>query len=160
MTATETVYFTTFASPIGDLVLTSDGASLTGLHMGGTPEPGWTEDAAPLRPAVRQLAAYFAGELQKFDLPLRLDGTPFQKKVWAALRKIPYGTTISYAELGTRVCTARAARAVGSANGKNHVAVIVPCHRVIAADGTLGGFGGGLWRKEWLLNHERDVLGK
>ena len=155
MTATETVYYTTVPSPIGDLLLTSDGDLLTGIHMEG-PQPGrdWQKDPPTLAAAADELRAYFAGELRSFAVPLRTDGTPFQQKVWGELRRIPYGQTISYAELASRVGNPLAARAVGSANGKNPICVVIPCHRVIAADGTLGGFGGGLWRKEWLLKHE------
>jgi methylated-DNA-[protein]-cysteine S-methyltransferase len=161
MTAVATVatFYTVVPSPIGDLLLTSDGEALTGLHMdtadGFTIDPEWEEDATVFADAAKQLAAYFAGELKAFDLPLALAGTPFQKRVWAELRRIPFGETISYLELARRVGNPKASRAVGSANGQNPVAVIVPCHRVIASDGTLGGFGGGLDRKEWLLNHEK-----
>jgi methylated-DNA-[protein]-cysteine S-methyltransferase len=158
MTAVAATYYTIVPSPIGDLLLTSDGESLTGLQMdtdgGFTPAPEWERDDAPFAVARQQLAEYFAGERTAFDLPLELDGTPFQKQVWTVLSRIPYGETISYLELARRVGNPNASRAVGSANGKNPVAVIIPCHRVIAADGGLGGFGGGLDRKRWLLDHE------
>jgi len=158
-TATAATLYTVVPSLIGDLLLTSDGDGLTGLHMepanGFDVVPEWEEDATAFSDAANQLASYFAGELTAFDLPLALAGTPFQKRVWAELRRIPYGHTISYQELARRVGNPKASRAVGSANGQNPVAVIVPCHRVIASDGTLGGFGGGLDRKEWLLNHEK-----
>ena len=155
MPATLTRTYThTFASPLGDITLSSDGEFLTALHLGDTPKTDAVRDPAPLKEAVAQLKAYLAGELREFDLPLCQPGTAFQQKVWAELTAIPYGETISYAELAARVGQPAAARAVGSANGKNHIAVIVPCHRVIAAGGTLGGYGGGLWRKEWLLRHE------
>ena len=154
MTATETVYYATVATPIGELLVASDGECLTGVSMTGRPADDWLRDPAVVAPAVEELRAYFAGELREFTVPLRPAGTPFQRKVWAELRRIPYGATISYAELAARVGNPNAARAVGSANGKNPVCVVIPCHRVIAADGTLGGFGGGLWRKEWLLRHE------
>jgi O-6-methylguanine DNA methyltransferase len=103
------------------------------------------------------LAAYFRGTLLQFELPLRMPGTPFQQKVWEELRAIPYGETISYMELARRIGHPGASRAVGSANGRNPISIVVPCHRVIAADGTLGGYGGGLDRKEWLLQHETAV---
>lgn len=147
-------------SPLGDLLLTSDGAVLTGLHMEPHELPPGRRDDTALRPFRDQLRSYFAGELQAFDMPLALEGTPFQCAVWAALRQVPYGATISYAELARRVGQPGAARAVGSANGRNPVGIVVPCHRVIAADGTLGGYGGGLERKRWLLDHEAAVSGR
>jgi methylated-DNA-[protein]-cysteine S-methyltransferase len=148
-------------SPIGPLMLTSDGTALTGLYM-GTPgkmpdlAEGWTQNAAidPLRAAVRQLQEYFAGTRREFDLPLRMQGTAFQRRVWKELTKIPYGETWSYGQLAKRIDNPNASRAVGLANGRNPIAVIVPCHRVIGADGSLTGFGGGLPRKQWLLAHE------
>jgi methylated-DNA-[protein]-cysteine S-methyltransferase len=104
--------------------------------------------------AISQLEGYFSGTLQKFDLPLSLEGTGFQKQVWAGLLKIPYGETISYGELARSVGRPSASRAVGLANGRNPLAIIVPCHRVIGANGSLVGYGGGLDRKVWLLQHE------
>jgi methylated-DNA-[protein]-cysteine S-methyltransferase len=152
--------FCYFQSPIGRLLLTSDGTALTGLYM----EPsrkvqstdGWVEDgtAAPLATAVRQLSEYFAGTRRTFDLPLRLQGTDFQKRVWQELTEIPYGQTWSYGELAKRIDNPSASRAVGLANGRNPISILVPCHRVIGADGSLTGYGGGLDRKRWLLAHE------
>lgn len=157
--ATPVTCHTIFPSPIGNLLLTSDGENLTGLQMdsadGFEIDSDWDENTTPLAEAVIQLRAYFAGELKAFDLPLLPEGTPFQKRVWKELQRIPFGRTISYQELARRVGNPNASRAVGSANGRNPIAVIIPCHRVIAADGTLGGFGGGLDRKEWLLRHEQ-----
>jgi methylated-DNA-[protein]-cysteine S-methyltransferase len=147
-------YAHTLASPLGDILLASDGECLTGLYLSDPPQLDAIRDLAPLKNAVAQLRAYLAGELREFDLPLQQPGTAFQQKVWAELAAIPYGETISYAELAARVGQPGAARAVGSANGKNQICILVPCHRVIAAGGTLGGYGGGLWRKEWLLRHE------
>jgi methylated-DNA-[protein]-cysteine S-methyltransferase len=148
-------------SPIGRLTLTSDGEALTGLYM-GTPakRPAfgkeWAQNgtAGPLPMVVRQLQEYFAGKRRKFDLPLRMQGTAFQKRVWRELTEIPYGETWSYGQLAKRIGNPSASRAVGLANGRNPIAVIVPCHRVIGADGSLTGFGGGLPRKRWLLTHE------
>jgi methylated-DNA-[protein]-cysteine S-methyltransferase len=158
---TETwVSFCVIDSPIGRLTLTSDGAALTGLYMAGPSKPPRTADwvmdptVAPLPEAARQLREYFAGERRRFDLPLRLQGTDFQKRVWQQLTAIPFGETWSYGQLAKRLDNPSACRAVGLANGKNPIAVIVPCHRVIGADGSLTGFGGGLERKEWLLAHE------
>src|SRR5262249_7022034 len=103
---------------------------------------------------------FFAGELRTFDLPLGMHGTPFQKQVWQGLLTIPYGTTMSYAQLAARIGRPGASRAVGAANGKNPIGIIVPCHRVIGANGTLTGYGGGLDRKQWLLTHEANVLAR
>jgi methylated-DNA-[protein]-cysteine S-methyltransferase len=147
-------YYHLLASPLGDLLLTSDGHSLTGVHMDGKPPAGAVADKKPLAEAVKQLKAYFAGELTRFDLTVRQDGTPFQQKVWGELIHIPFGAKVSYQQVAERLRKPTAARAVGSANGRNQLAIVVPCHRVIAAGGKLGGYGGGLWRKEWLLAHE------
>lgn len=148
-------------SPIGRLTLCSDGAALTGLYMetpGDQPsvQAAGREDpeVSPLREAARQLDQYFSGRLRKFELPLQLRGTEFQRRVWNALTTIPFGETRSYSQLARDIGNPSACRAVGLANGKNPIAVIVPCHRVIGADGSLTGFGGGLPRKQWLLRHE------
>ncbi len=148
-------YFHLLPSPLGDLLLTSDGHSLTGVHMDGQPAAGMVADKKVLTEVVKQLTAYFAGELTRFDLPTQQDGTPFQQRVWGELVHIPYGEKVSYQQVAERLRKPTAARAVGSANGRNQLAIVVPCHRVIAAGGKLGGYGGGLWRKEWLLAHER-----
>jgi methylated-DNA-[protein]-cysteine S-methyltransferase len=153
--------YTTLESPVGELRLTSDGRSLTGLYLeahGGEPlkgaDPGWERDEAPFRDAITQLRAYFAGTLRAFDLPLAPAGTDFQKNVWSALAAIPFGETRSYGAIAREIGRPGAARAVGLANGSNPISIIVPCHRVIGADGTLTGYGGGLDRKRWLLAHE------
>lgn len=155
--------YTTLASPIGPLILASDGRSLTGLRMPPErPDPTWTRDdaAEPFRRAKSQLNAYFRGKRTAFDLPLRLEGTPFQSRVWAALCGIPYGETRSYADIARRIGNPKACRAVGLANGRNPIGIIVPCHRVIGADGSLTGFGGGLTRKRALLTLERCRAGR
>jgi methylated-DNA-[protein]-cysteine S-methyltransferase len=152
-------------SPIGRLMLTSDGTALTGLYMNlyrNKPSklPGvgddWIQNATidPLPAAARQLKEYFAGKRREFELPLRMEGTEFQQRVWRELTKIPFGETRSYGQLAKRLNNPNGSRAVGLANGRNPIAIIVPCHRVIGADGSLTGFGGGLDRKEWLLTHE------
>ena len=146
-------YYHLLPSPLGELVLTSDGHSLTGVHMGAKPTRGDVPDPKPLAAAVEQLRAYFAGELTRFDLPLRQAGTPFQERVWSELLNIPHGQKATYREVAERLRKPTAARAVGGANGRNKLGIVVPCHRVVAAGG-LGGYGGGLWRKEWLLAHE------
>jgi methylated-DNA-[protein]-cysteine S-methyltransferase len=116
----------------------------------------WIQNATidPLPAAARQLKEYFAGKRREFDLPLRMEGTEFQQRVWRELTKIPFGETRSYGQLAKRLNNPNGSRAVGLANGRNPIAIIVPCHRVIGADGSLTGFGGGIDRKEWLLTHE------
>lgn len=151
---------TTLDSPVGPLTLAARDGCLTGVHMedqrhAPTDTAAWQRDDAVFTEVARQIEAYFAGELDRFDLPMRPVGSEFQQRVWLGLREIPYGETISYGELARRVGNARASRAVGLANGRNPIGIIVPCHRVIGADGTLTGYGGGLDRKRWLLNHER-----
>jgi methylated-DNA-[protein]-cysteine S-methyltransferase len=121
------------------------------------PEPGWGHSArGPVAEAIRQLRDYFARRRTGFDLPLAPEGTPFQRAVWRQLQDIPYGATISYGELARRVGNPKASRAVGSANGANPIPIVIPCHRVIAADGKLGGFGGGLEVKQALLALEAN----
>jgi methylated-DNA-[protein]-cysteine S-methyltransferase len=140
-------------TPVGRLVLESDGDVLVGIWLptSGMKARGDGQDAPPiLKDAVTQLEEYFARERTEFDVPMELDGTPFQKEVWAELSRIPYGETISYGELARRVGRPRGPRAVGQANGKNPIAIIVPCHRVVASNG-IGGYGGGLPMKRALL---------
>jgi methylated-DNA-[protein]-cysteine S-methyltransferase len=150
----------TFESPIGPLTLLARDEVFTHLsmhdarHSTAAPEDAVIDDAW-FKDIAAQLDAYFAGELTTFDLEMNLSGTEFQRSVWAQLREIPYGETISYGELAGRVGNPNASRAVGLANGRNPIAVIVPCHRVIGADGSLTGYGGGLERKTWLLDHEQ-----
>ena len=152
--------YTYFESPIGRLLLTSDGTALTGLYMEPSRKAqsidGWIQDeaVAPISATVRQLTEYFAGTRRDFDLPLRFQGTTFQTRVWRELTVIPYGQTWSYGQLAQRIDKPSASRAVGLANGRNPIAILVPCHRVIGADGSLTGYGGGLERKRWLLAHE------
>jgi methylated-DNA-[protein]-cysteine S-methyltransferase len=154
--------YTTFDSPIGELLLVGDGRALRGLHMIEgrrplAPRDDWTEAAAPFDDVRAQLEEYFDGRRTSFDVPLALDGTPFQRSVWRALQEIPYGETTSYGELARRVGQPGAARAVGLANGSNPIAVIVPCHRVIGANGKLTGYGGGTENKRILLDLERGA---
>jgi methylated-DNA-[protein]-cysteine S-methyltransferase len=152
--------YTRMESPVGRLVLVGDEAGLRQVWFAEgrrveVVERDWREDKAAFAEAVRQLRAYFAGELRGFDLELAPVGTEFQLRVWHELRRIGYGETISYGELARRVGNAKAARAVGLANGSNPLPIIVPCHRVIGGDGSLTGFGGGLPNKKWLLELER-----
>jgi methylated-DNA-[protein]-cysteine S-methyltransferase len=148
-------------SPVGTLTLVGDGEALTGLYMeNGKHVPdaagfGPRDDDA-LAVAAGQLVEYFAGERREFDVPLRLSGSPFQQRVWEALTRIPYGVTRSYGELTAQLgLTPQAVRAVAGANGRNPVSIIVPCHRVIGADGSLTGYAGGVERKRVLLELER-----
>lgn len=158
-TTSPTTITTSMDSPIGELTLTAVGGVLTGMHMSEQRHApklpaGCERDDAGLAHVVEQLNAYFAGELTDFEIPMEMRGTDFQRRVWSALCEIPYGETISYGELARRVGSPNGSRAVGLANGRNPVAIIVPCHRVIGADGSLTGYGGGLDRKVWLLEHE------
>jgi methylated-DNA-[protein]-cysteine S-methyltransferase len=153
-------YFSVMPSAVGPLTLRWAGDSLVGLHFDNASilahRGEWIRDDAPFAPVRAQLEQYFRGERASFDLPLAFEGTAFQKRVWRALTEIPYGETTSYGELARRIGEGEwpGARAVGAANGQNPIAIIVPCHRVIGADGSLTGFGGGLPRKKWLLEHE------
>ena len=145
-------------SPGFSLSIETGSAGLRRIEFGGRGENG---HSSPLmRETVRQLRLYFAGELQNFDLPLELIGTEFQKKVWAALLTIPYGETRSYTEIAAQIGKARAVRAVGAANGRNPIPIVVPCHRVIGASGSLVGFGGGLEWKRLLLDLEAKHAGR
>jgi methylated-DNA-[protein]-cysteine S-methyltransferase len=151
-----TTFTTTIDSPVGPLLLTSDGASLTRLLFDVEPDPTWSTEPCPvLDDAVTQLREYFVGERTDFDLPLEPFGTDFQKRTWLRLREIPYAQTINYGQLAGRVGNPNASRAVGLANGRNPISIVVPCHRVIGADGSLTGYGGGLDRKRLLLDLER-----
>jgi methylated-DNA-[protein]-cysteine S-methyltransferase len=148
-----------YDSPVGRLLLAGDGGALTLISFPSgsrmqRPAAGWQRDDGALDAAIAQLAEYFAGARQTFSLPLRPAGTPFQLSVWSALREIPFGQTISYGEIARRIGQPSAARAVGAANGANPLPIVVPCHRVIGADNSLTGFGGGLETKHFLLTHE------
>lgn len=157
--ATEPVTTTTVESPLGPLTMVARGARLVSLEMQGqahareVPIAAVADDRA-FSSIATQLEEYFAGHRKHFDIELGLEGSTFQLRVWEELSRIPYGHTISYGQLAARVGRPGAARAVGLANGRNPVAIIVPCHRVIGADGNLTGYGGGLWRKEFLLGLE------
>ena len=156
-----------FDTPIGTLRVVGDDGGIERIDLpnaaASDPYPEWRERhrslPGPLREAKRQLIEYFGGERRDFDLPLAPGGTPFQRRVWDELRRIAYGETISYGELARRIGRPTASRAVGAANGRNPLAIVVPCHRVIGADGKLTGYGGGLPVKETLLAHEQGVAG-
>ena len=147
-------------SPVGQLLLTGDGHGLRGLNFQDGAHPleidgEWNKERGPFKDVIKQLERYFAGLLQKFNLPLALEGTVFQLSVWHALKTIPYGVTASYGTIAKKIGNPNAARAVGAANGQNPVSIIVPCHRVIGQNGHLVGYGGGLRIKEALLELER-----
>ena len=160
---TDRVCYTQISSPIGPLILAADDAGLreirfvNGRHP-AIPDPAWRKDPMHLKESIRQLSAYFAGELKSFDLPLAPQGTPFQLNVWKLLGDIPYGETISYGELARRMGNPQASRAVGLANGSNPIPIVIPCHRVIGSNGKLTGYGGGLPIKEKLLALEHRQL--
>ncbi|WP_377272828.1 methylated-DNA--[protein]-cysteine S-methyltransferase [Peterkaempfera sp. SMS 1(5)a] len=154
---------TVVESPCGPLTLVARDGALAGLYMTDQRHRPAQETFGPrtglslFARVAEQLDAYFAGDLTHFDLDLSLDGTAFQRSVWAGLLTIPYGTTVSYGELAARLGQPGASRAVGLANGRNPVGIIVPCHRVVGANGSLTGYGGGLDRKRWLLDFERGA---
>jgi methylated-DNA-[protein]-cysteine S-methyltransferase len=154
----EQVFYQEMPSPIGTLTLISNTNALTAVHMEGGDfvlPAGVKKGHAVLGDTRRQLEEYFAGRRFEFSLPMAAGGTPFQCLVWMALCDIPFAQTRSYADIARAVGNARAVRAVGAANGRNPISIIVPCHRVIGADGSLTGYGGGIERKRWLLEHEK-----
>ena len=151
-------------TPLGDMLVTRDDDGITGLDLPRSRYPrrvhaDWERDDAAFEDIRTQLGEYFAGERQEFDLPLNLGGSPFQSLVWNALIDIPYGETTSYGKVAVAIGHPDGPRAVGLANGQNPVPIIVPCHRVIGADGSLTGYGGGLDAKRWLLDHEARHAG-
>ncbi len=166
--AHEVVRYIEMDTPIGVLTVTSDGNAITGVYMEThRHSPGdrsaWArepaQECATLAAARVQLSEYFQGHRVSFDLPLRATGTNMQRAVWDELTRIPFGETRSYGDIATTLGNPKASRAVGAANGKNPISIIVPCHRVVGADGSLTGFGGGVARKAWLLAHEARVRG-
>ena len=156
---------TILETPLGSLLALGDGDCLTGLYMHGRPHAPPREHWGRHDPGCfdllsRQLRTYFAGELLRFDLPVRLSGTELQQRVWRELERIPYGETRSYLDVARAVGRPRAARAVGAANGRNPVSIVVPCHRVVGSNGSLTGYASGVDRKRWLLEHESDHRGR
>ena len=143
-------------SPLGVLEIAGSEAGIRAVRFLDEPPlaPATPDLPAPLVSCVQQLHEYFAGQRRSFEVPLDLKGTPFQRRVWELLLHIPFGETRTYLDIALALGDVKAVRAVGAANGQNPVPIIVPCHRVIGGDGTLIGYGGGLWRKEWLLAHE------
>jgi len=154
-------YVSYLQTPIGQIKITANDKAVTSVHFvekGGKIK--FEKPNTVTRQCKKQLKEYFAGRRKKFELPLELDGTEFQKQVWKELLNIPFGKTASYGEIAKRIKNEKAVRAVGGANNKNKIAIIIPCHRVIGADGKLTGYAGGMWRKEWLLKHEAEYSGK
>lgn len=151
-------------SPLGALLVLRDEIGLSGLYLptgrhASEPEPDWPRDDAAFEDVRHQLAEYFAGTRTDFALPLHASGSAFQQRVWDALRAIPFGQTTTYGSIAAELGIPEGARAVGLANGQNPISIIVPCHRVIGADGSLTGYGGGLPAKQWLLSHEATHSG-
>lgn len=156
------IYYRWVESLLGELLLTGNERSLTGLYLKGqkhfphmSEEWQETDELEVFDQTQQQLSEYFAHKRQRFNLSLAAQGTPFQKQVWQHLHKIPFGETISYGSLAKGISKPGAARAVGAANGHNPISIIVPCHRVIAANGNMTGYAGGIDRKQWLLRHEQ-----
>ena len=159
-----TVRYTRLASPLGELLALRDDAGITGLYLPTgrhpvTPPAAADRDDAAFADLRGQLGEYFAGERTEFTLPLHAAGTAFQQRVWAALCRIPYGSTASYGATATAIGAPTASRAVGLANGQNPISIVVPCHRVVGANGSLVGYGGGIAAKRWLLGHEAAHVG-
>jgi methylated-DNA-[protein]-cysteine S-methyltransferase len=158
------VNHTVVDSPVGPITLVNHDGALCGVYLDGHRHGPEADRLGPRAPtgfeeAARQLDEYFAGRRQDFELATQAEGTPFQRLVWAALTRIPYGTTTTYGALAAQIGRPGASRAVGLANGRNPLSIVVPCHRVIGADGSLTGYGGGMERKAYLLAHEAGLLG-
>lgn len=150
----ENTYIAYMQSPVGFIEIQANEREI--IKIGFVEE----EDSQPnsnvmIQETIKQLQQYFSGERKVFDLPLKISGTPFQQAVWKELIKIPYGTTLSYGNIARNIGNSKASRAVGNANNKNKISIVIPCHRVIGATGKLVGYGGGVWRKKWLLEHEK-----
>lgn len=162
-------YTMLMTSPLGDISISGNEAVIEGVAFASDnslqaltpslPHVHTNKEAIPavLHEAAQQLRAYFAGQLTAFDLPLQPQGTEFQVRVWQALLRVSYGTTASYGQIAQYMGDTKAVRAVGAANGANPIAIIIPCHRIVGSKGTLTGYAGGLWRKQWLLQHESGI---
>jgi methylated-DNA-[protein]-cysteine S-methyltransferase len=146
-------------TPVGVAFITADDTHITKVSIRDETVEETTTNQPLLLEAIKQLDEYFAGDRKDFDLPLNQPGTDFQQEVWQELLKIPYGKTITYGQQSDKMKNPLAIRAIAAANGKNNLWVIVPCHRVIGSNGSLTGYAGGLWRKQWLLDHEARVMG-
>ena len=153
------LYHDSFETPIGFIHVEANDSGICSIDFHDLPE---VEANASLltNAAIKQLSVYFAGEIQEFSVPLAPNGTTFELEVWNELSKVPYGETCSYLDIANRMNNPKAIRAVGRANGANPIAIVIPCHRVVGADGSLVGYSGGLWRKRWLLDHEARIAGR
>jgi methylated-DNA-[protein]-cysteine S-methyltransferase len=150
-------YKTYYNSEIGVIEIVGTKTGILSLDFVEKKPVGNTETHSCLKECVRQIDEYFKGKRKEFSINLQLEGTDFQKKVWLQLIKIPFGETVSYKDIATSIGNKKSVRAVGNANGKNKIVIIIPCHRVIGSNGNLSGFASGIWRKEWLLKHERKL---
>jgi methylated-DNA-[protein]-cysteine S-methyltransferase len=146
-------------TPVGVALITADDMHITKVSIRDEELEETSTDSPLLNEAIKQLDEYFAGDRKEFDLPLKQPGSDFQQQVWQQLLQIPYGKTITYGQQSNQMKNPLAIRAIAAANGKNDLWVIVPCHRVIGSNGSLTGYAGGLWRKQWLLEHEARVMG-
>lgn len=155
MTTVTAIYTEFMSSPLSRIKISANDAGICEIRFIADNEETTASPSALTKQAVAQLSAYFAGTLSEFDLPLAGSGTAFQQQVWQQLSRIPYATTCSYADIAKAIANSKAVRAVGAANGRNPIAIVVPCHRVIGANGTLTGYAGGLDKKAWLLKHEQ-----
>lgn len=150
-------YYGYYHSPIGILeIIASEDAMISAMYVEKEKES--TEQSQILNEAIRQFDEYFSGTRREFDIKCQIQGTEFQRKVWGALKEIPYGVTLSYKGIATQIGNKKASRAVGNANSKNIISIIIPCHRVIGADKSLTGYAGGINRKQWLIKHEAENL--
>ncbi|RMH69919.1 MAG: methylated-DNA--[protein]-cysteine S-methyltransferase [Gemmatimonadetes bacterium] len=154
----DATYKTYYASPIGLIELEGNEYALQALNFVQSKYVDHTQQHPSLEPYVLQLDEYFQGKRREFEMNLVLNGTKFQQKVWEIVRQIPYGETRTYKDIALQFGNLKAIRAVGAANGKNKISIVIPCHRVIGSNGKLTGYAGGLWRKEWLLRHEGALL--
>ncbi len=148
-----------YKTPVGIAQITEDDGFISRIHILDGEHKATPDDTPLLKETAKQFDEYFAGTRKDFDLPIKQEGTDFQQQVWDELLKIEYGKTISYNQQSQRMNSPLAIRAIASANGKNNLWVVVPCHRVIGSNGSLTGYAGGLWRKQWLLEHEAKVIG-
>lgn len=144
-----------YSSPLGTLKIMATAKGVCGIDFSSVSKAVTTAQNPHIKKCIQQLTEYFSGKRQNFDFPLDIQGTKFQMKVWKALQQIPYGHTLAYSDIARKIQNPKATRAVGSANNKNKIAIVIPCHRVISKDGSLTGYGGGLNKKKWLLKHER-----